>query len=404
MSQPSVAIVGAGPAGLMAADVLSQQGYAVQVFEQMPSAARKFLMAGKTGLNISHIEQIEAFIQRYDATTWVGPWVEKYDASWIRAWMQTLGIASYVGSSGRIFPVEMKAAPLLRAWLTRLQQQGVQFYYRHRCIDLIGQSLTLQNTRDAEVKKQSFDAVILACGAVSWQKLGSDGRWLAWMASDEVNPFQPSNAGVVRTWSEYMQPIFGQPLKGIRAWVETEENAVTGDIILTQYGFESGVIYRLNRALRVQGITSKKYVLNVDLLPQISYEQLVLRLIQYRKQSLNNRLRKTGLDAVKSALLKEIVDRGQWSNAEIMALHIKKLSIDLNGFRPIDEAISCAGGIKQTALSTELQLKSQPHVFCCGEMLDWDAPTGGYLLTACLASGRVAGHGVDRFLSQKSES
>ncbi|SDB81106.1 TIGR03862 family flavoprotein [Acinetobacter boissieri] len=398
MSRQSVAIVGAGPAGLMAAEVLSQHGYAVHVFEQMPSAARKFLMAGKTGLNISHAEPINDFIGRYDASDWLAPWVKKYDATWIQTWMLDLGISSYVGSSGRIFPVEMKAAPLLRAWLQRLQQHGVQFYYRHRCIDLSGNTLTLQTTRDEHIKDLSFDAIVLACGAISWQKLGSDGRWLHWLDAKQVTAFQASNAGVVRTWSDYMHPIFGQPLKGIRAWVDTEEHAVTGDIVITQYGLESGVVYRLNRELRAQALWSNTYTLSLDLLPNVSYEQLLRGLKQHKKQSLSNRLRKIGVDATKSTLLREVVDREHWHDAEKMAIHIKHLSIDLLGFRPIDEAISCAGGVMQTALTADLQLKSQPTVFCCGEMLDWDAPTGGYLLTACLASGRIAGHGVHNFL------
>lgn len=399
MSQKSIAIVGAGPAGLMAAEVLSQQGYAVYVFEHMPSAARKFLMAGKTGLNISHAEPINDFISRYDAPEWLAPWVRKYDARWIQSWMQDLGIASYVGSSGRIFPIEMKAAPLLRAWLRRLQQHGVQFYYRHRCINLSDHTLTLQTTRDEQVKQQSFDAIVLACGAISWQKLGSDGHWLQWFDAKQVTPFKASNAGVVCTWSDYMYPTFGQPLKGIRAWVSAEDNAVTGDIVITQYGLESGVIYRLNRELRAQEASSKTYILSLDLLPNMSYEQLLSGLKQLKKQSISNRLRKIGLDTTKSALLREVIDRTHWNDIEKIAAYIKHLRVELLGFRPIDEAISCTGGIKRNALTVDLQLKNQKNVFCCGEMLDWDAPTGGYLLTACLASGRIAGFGAHRLLS-----
>lgn len=399
MSQPSIAIVGAGPAGLMAAEVLSEKGYTVDVFEQMPSAARKFLMAGKTGLNISHAEPLDQFISRYDASDWLKPWLNECDSVWIRTWMSSLDIDSYIGSSGRIFPIQMKAAPLLRAWLKRLTERKVQLHYRHRCIDLSSSHLIVEHVQTKQRQKLQFDAIILACGAVSWQKLGSDGRWLSWLDKQSIQPFRPSNVGVVRSWSSYMVDQFGQPLKGIRAWVECSEKAITGDIVLTQYGLESGVIYRLNREMHEIIFEKNSHHLYLDLLPTVSEESIVARLMQHKKLSLSNRWRKVGLDQAKSALLREIVARADWNDAKKMAMYIKALFIRLEDFRPIDEAISCAGGIKRTALTDDLQLHSYPTVFCCGEMLDWDAPTGGYLLTACLASGRVAAQGVDRFLS-----
>ncbi|USA46197.1 TIGR03862 family flavoprotein [Acinetobacter sp. C26M] len=390
-----VAIIGAGPAGLMAAEVLSQYDYEIDVFEQKPSAARKFLMAGKTGLNISHAEPVDTFIQRYDHAAWLGPWVKQWDAQWIQSWMQGLGIESYVGSSGRIFPIEMKAAPLLRAWLKRLMNDGVRFHYRHRCIDLSENQLTIEN--QTQCFTATYDAIILACGAVSWSQLGSDGTWQQWLSKNEIEPFQASNAGVLKTWSPFMQECFGQPLKRVNAWVQSEQQT-HGDIIITHYGFESGVIYKLGRDLRAQLAQKKRLQLHLDLLPDVSIDQLEQKLQGNKKQSLTNLWRKAGLDTVKMNLLREIVGKSLWSDPKQMAQQIKQLSIPLDGFRPIEEAISCAGGVKQTAVSAQLQLQSNPYVFCCGEMLDWDAPTGGYLLTACFATGRAAAEGVNIFI------
>jgi uncharacterized flavoprotein (TIGR03862 family) len=391
-----VAIIGAGPAGLMAAEVLSQYDYQIEIFEQKPSAARKFLMAGKTGLNISHAEPIDTFIQRYDHAEWLNPWVRQWDAQWIQSWMLGLGIESYVGSSGRVFPIEMKAAPLLRAWLKRLADDGVKFHYRHRCIDLSNNQLTIQNQN--QQFNATYDAIILACGAVSWSQLGSDGAWQQWLSEHQIEAFQASNAGVLKAWSAFMQDCFGQPLKRVDAWVNAE-NKTHGDIVITHYGFESGVIYKLGRDLRDQ--KSQKQALNIhlDLLPDMTIEQLEKKLQANKKQSLTNVWRKAGLDSVKINLLREITDKNIWSDAKQMTQQIKQLNISLDGFRPIEEAISCAGGVKQIALSPQLQLRSNPYVFCCGEMLDWDAPTGGYLLTACFATGRAAGAGVHQYLA-----
>lgn len=399
MSIKRVAIVGAGPAGLMAADVLSQyKNYEIHVFEQKPSAARKFLMAGKTGLNISHAETFEQFIQRYDQVEWLRPWIEKWDAAWIQKWMQSLGIESYVGSSGRIFPVEMKAAPLLRAWLKHLVEQQVKFHYRHQVTDLKHQQLKMIDLKSNQINEQKFDAIILACGAVSWSRLGSDGAWQKWLSSSEIETFQPSNAGVVYPWSDYMQSVFGQPLKRVDAWVEPSVKT-QGDIVITHYGLESGLIYKQGRSLRQLIQQSQPLVMYLDLLPDQSIQQLVQKLQPSKKQSTANIWRKAGLDTAKSSLLREFVNKALWSDPEQLAQQIKHLKIELQGFRPIEEAISCAGGVKEQALTQDLQLKSHPSVFCCGEMLDWDAPTGGYLLTACFATGRAAGEGVHQYLS-----
>ncbi|OTG84881.1 TIGR03862 family flavoprotein [Acinetobacter sp. ANC 4648] len=400
MPNKSIAIIGAGPAGLMAAEVLSQFNYDVHVFEQKPSAARKFLMAGKTGLNISHAEPIQEFVQRYDQVEWLTPWIKKWDAGWIQNWMQDLGITSYVGSSGRIFPVEMKAAPLLRAWLKRLVEQQVQFHYRHQILDLNHQTLKIKNLAQNLEYEQDFDAIILACGAVSWSKLGSDGAWQHWLSQSELEPFQASNAGVERVWSSFMQPLFGEPLKRVDAWVYPQHKTA-GDIVISHYGLESGLIYKQGRALRERIKNQQPMQLYLDLLPDQSIEQLAKKLQPSKKQSLSNVWRKAGLDQVKAGLVRELVDKSVWNQPDSLAKQIKNLIVDFDGFRPIDEAISCAGGVKQDVLTERLQLKSNPYIFCCGEMLDWDAPTGGYLLTACFATGRAAAEGVHQYLAHK---
>ncbi|UXI51180.1 TIGR03862 family flavoprotein [Acinetobacter variabilis] len=394
-----IAIVGAGPAGLMAAEVLSQSDYEVHVFEQKPSAARKFLMAGKTGLNISHAELVEQFVQRYDQVDWLAPWIKRWDAVWIQNWMRDLGIEPYIGSSGRVFPTEMKAAPLLRAWLKRLTEYGIQFHYRHQILDLKNHQLQIHDLKNDHTFTENFDAIVLACGAVSWSKLGSDGKWQAWLDCSEIEPFQASNAGVEYPWSKFMQPIFGQPLKRVEAWVDGGDKTM-GDIVISHYGLESGLIYKQGRGLRQQLKQGQPMQLNLDLFPDQTVEQLAKKLQPSKKQSLNNIWRKAGLDGAKAALVRELVPKPLWQNATELAQQIKQLKIPLTGFRPIQEAISCAGGVKREVLSEQLQLKSNPHVFLCGEMLDWDAPTGGYLLTACFATGRAAAEGVQHYLAQ----
>ncbi|ENW85559.1 hypothetical protein F906_02372 [Acinetobacter pseudolwoffii] len=392
-----IAIVGAGPAGLMAAEVLSQFDYELHVYEQKPSAARKFLMAGKTGLNISHAEPVEQFVQRYDQVDWLSPWVKQWDAVWIQNWMQELGIEPYIGSSGRVFPTEMKAAPLLRAWLKRLASHGIQFHYRHKVSRLHQQQLELHDLKNNELRTEKFDAIILACGAISWSELGSDGAWQAWLKPDEIEVFQASNAGVEYPWSKFMQPVFGQPLKRVEAWVGQGEKTM-GDIVISHYGLESGLIYKQGRGLGEQLKQSQQMQLSLDLFPDQSVGQLAKKLQPTKKQSLSNVWRKAGLDGAKAALVRELVAKTWWQDAAELAKQIKHLTIPLTGFRPIEEAISCAGGVKREVLSEQLQLKSNPYVFLCGEMLDWDAPTGGYLLTACFATGRAAGQGVHQFL------
>lgn len=394
MPSKRVVIVGAGPAGLACAEVLSELGdYNITIYEQKPSAARKFLMAGKTGLNISHAEDLDHFISRYDHANWLRPMLETCNAETIQAWMKGLGIESYIGSSGRIFPNEMKAAPLLRAWLRRLQDRGVKFRYRHQVLAIQNQSLTVLDLVQQQQNHITADAIVLACGAVSWPQLGSDGKWQNWLESCMIQPFSASNVGVLVNWSEYLQPIFGQPLKRIQAWVAGQVPQF-GEMVISHYGLEGGLVYRCNRDLREAMQTQSHAILYLDLLPDLSQEQILQKLQQGKKQSLNTLWQKIGLDKTKIALIRDVISKNDWNDPLKMAQHIKQIAVQIQGFRPIEEAISCAGGIRLDALNEHLMLKNSPYIFACGEMLDWDAPTGGYLLTACLATGRAVAQGV----------
>lgn len=392
-----VAIIGAGPAGLACAEVLAERGDVdITIYEQKPSAARKFLMAGKTGLNISHNEPLTDFIDRYDHAEWLRPMVEAFHAEHIQAWMQGLGIESYIGSSGRIFPNEMKAAPLLRAWLKRLQNQGVTFNYRHQVSHIQDGEISFIKLTNNQTITEQVDAIVLACGAVSWSQLGSDGRWQSWLDDAQIEPFQASNVGVCVAWSDFMQAHFGQPLKRIRAWAEGDAPQF-GEMVISHYGLEGGLVYRCNRALREQ-LKSKNgssATLYLDLLPALSQSELLEKLLHGKKLSLNTLWQRIGLDKTKIALIRDVVAKSDWNDHAKMAQHIKQLAINVQGFRPIEEAISCAGGIKQDALDENLKLKNSRAIYACGEMLDWDAPTGGYLLTACMASGRWVGEHLD---------
>jgi len=396
-----VAVIGAGAAGLMAAEVLSQAGVAVDIYEHKPSAARKILMAGKGGLNITHSEALARFIQRYDAPEWLQPMIDGFPPSAIVAWMAGLGIDSYVGTSGRMFPAEMKAAPLVRAWLARLKQAGVQFFYRHRWLGWDEQGQQVFARADGSQFSKAYAATILAVGGGSWSRLGSDGQALDWLAEHSVDlqPLQASNCGVQVAWSPFVKALAGQPLKRVQAWL-TDVEPVLSDAMLTEYGLEGGLLYALSRPIRQQLNTRGQAEIFFDVLPNISQPELQDRLQPKAKQSQTNLWRKAGLDSVKSALIREILAKSAWSDPVQVAALAKRLPIKISALQPMDEAISTAGGVRQSALDTCLMLKQQAGVFCCGEMLDWDAPTGGYLLTACFASGRWAGHGVLAWLQQ----
>lgn len=378
----------------MAADVLSASGMSVDVYEAKPSVGRKFLMAGKGGLNITHSEPMSDFIRRYDKPDWLKPMIDEFDAQRIVAWMENLGVPSFVGSSGRIFPTQMKAAPLLRRWLSQLKKRGVRVYCRHTWQGFTDEGYLRFTTMDGE-KRVASDTTILALGGGSWASLGSDGAWVSILAAKGVaiTPLLPSNCGFKVTWSPFMQSHFGKPLKNVSGWVgECEKKE--GEAVLTTYGIEGGLVYALSRPLREEVLEQGFAMLYLDLLPHISEEQLVLRLAPSGKQSTDNTWRKAGLDGVKAALIREELPKNRWSDASCIAACAKKYPIQLTGMQPIEEAISTAGGVMREALTEHLMLCNLPNVFCAGEMLDWDAPTGGYLLTACFASGAYAAKGV----------
>lgn len=393
-----VMIIGAGAAGLMAAEVIAAAGVPVCVYDHKPSAARKVLMAGKGGLNITHSEPLAAFVQRYDQADWLAPMIHAFDAQAIQDWMRGLGISSYIGTSGRVFPEEMKAAPLVRAWIARLKAQGVEFFYRHRWLgwNEAGQQLMADAT--GHIQQIDASALVLAVGGGSWAALGSDGQALAWLAEQgiQINPLVASNGGVQVAWSPFVQALAGQPLKRVSAWV-AGQTPIQSDAVVSGYGLEGGLIYACSRAIRQELAQAGQATLYLDLLPNVSEQALASRLTAHPKDSLSNRWRKAGLDAVKSALIRDLLPKADWTDPSKVAQLAKQLPICINGLQPMDEAISTAGGVAIDQLDEHLMLRGQQGVFCCGEMLDWDAPTGGYLLTACFATGRQAGAGVLRW-------
>lgn len=398
MKSKHVAIIGAGPAGLMAADVLCAHGVQVDVFEAKASVGRKFLMAGKGGLNITHSEPLADFIKRYDQAHWLKPMLEKFDAKKIVAWMDSLGISSFIGTSGRIFPTEMKAAPLLRRCLSDLKKRGVRIHCNHYWEGFTPEGSLRFATADGE-KLISSDATVLALGGASWPSLGSDGAWVNILARKNIaiSPLLPSNCGFKTTWSHYMDPYFGMPLKNVLGWVKNDSGEIqksSSEAILTSYGIEGGLVYALSRPLREELITHGEATLYLDLLPYVTIAQLTALLAPSGKQSINNIWRKAGLDSVKIALIREGLPKDKWSNPDCVASFTKEYPIKLTGMQPIEEAISTAGGVKREALTEDLMLRNLPNVYCAGEMLDWDAPTGGYLLAASFASGRFAAKGI----------
>ncbi len=409
---PTVAVIGGGPAGLMAAEVLSQAGLRVNLYDAMPSVGRKFLMAGKGGLNISHAEPFDTFLSRYDAhCAAIEPLLTAFTPDALIAWVHQLGIETFVGSSGRIFPTDMKAAPLLRAWLRRLRESGVNFNMRHHWL---GWSADNSNelcfaTPNGNLSIQA-DAVVLALGGGSWARLGSTGAWVTVLTEHgiEVAPLKPANCGFDADWSEYFQTRFaGQPLKSVQATFTTPRGATVvqrGDIIITQHGLEGGLIYTLSALIRDALAEQGVAVIYLDLAPDKDLTDLINRLSQARgKDSMANHLRKRiGIDGIKAGLLREILTIHDFDDPVKLCQFIKALPLKLLATRPLDEAISSAGGVTFATLDDRLMSHSRAGVFCAGEMLDWEAPTGGYLLTACFASGRAAGLGVLAWLQESN--
>ena len=381
MPQPDALVIGAGPAGLMAAEALAKTGAQVLVVEAKPTVARKFLMAGKSGLNVTKDEDWETFVTRYD-TPHLRPILKDFGPRQVQDWCRALGQDVYTGSSGRVFPVAMKASPLLRAWLQRLTSQGVELRTRWRWTGFDGAALTF----DTPSGPQSLTpkVTILALGGASWQRLGSDGAWVPWLREKgvRITPWRPANMGFRVDWSPHMAPYFGSPVKGIALIAGPHRER--GEFIISAKGVEGGGIYGIYKYLR------DSLPLALDLLPDLAQDEITRRLARMKPgESTANRLRKLGLDKTQIALVME------FARTEPFA-HLKHLYIPLQGPRPLDEAISVAGGVAWNAVTEDLELKALPNTFVAGEMLDWEAPTGGYLLTACWATGLWAGQAAAR--------
>lgn len=405
-----VAIIGGGPAGLMAAEIIAAAGIAVDIYDAMPSVGRKFLLAGVGGMNITHAETFKDFVGRYgEAASWLKTYLDQFDADALRAWVHGLGIDTFVGTSGRVFPKDMKAAPLLRAWLHRLRSLGVSIHPRHRWLGWSNEGELIIEQRTGESGARLLikpAACLLALGGGSWQRLGSDGAWVPLLRAKNiaVHELAPSNCGFETPWSQKLRDEFaGQPLHTLGVNTKDPHGnviALRGEAILSSYGIEGSVIYALSSPLRKQLEKTGKAELWLDLLPDHSLEWVVKQLQKPRgKNSISNFLRKQlNLPPVKMALLRELTDKTIFEQPLELARALKNLRLVLVGTRPIDEAISCAGGVAAPSLTPELMLKNFAGVFCAGEMLDWEAPTGGYLLTACFATGRAAGLGIVNYV------
>ncbi len=396
-------IIGGGPSGLMAAEVLAQRGISIDLFDAMPSPGRKFLLAGKGGMNITHDEPFEAFCRRYGARqAEMRRYLDVFPPKAIRDWMNGLGIASFVGSSGRVFPVGMKAAPLLRAWTHSLRGAGVRFHPRHRWRAIA----TADNRRyclafetpDGE-RHIEADAVVFALGGGSWPKLGSDGAWVPLLEQLQVSvaPLRPANCGFDVDWSPHLREHFaGQPVKNVAATTGDNQASCRGEFIITETGVEGGLIYALSAPLRDAIGADGAATLNIDLLPHMDLTRVIAEIAHPRgSRSLSSHLHsRLGLKGTKAALLRECLPKETFSDPQALGVAIKTLPLRLTAPRPLAEAISSAGGVRFEALDENLGLREVPGLFCAGEMLDWEAPTGGYLLTGCLATGRAAGQGV----------
>ena len=415
----NVIVVGGGPAGLMAAEVLSEAGVAVHVHDAMPTVGRKFLLAGKGGLNLTHSEPADVFASRFGARRQqIAALLQDFDPTQLRAWAKTLGVDTFVGSSGRVFPVDMKAAPLLRGWLHRLRHPGtgqaVQFHMRHRWCGwdedasegVQGTSLRFETPQGS--LQARADAVVLALGGGSWARLGSDGVWVGWLQKRgvAVAPLLPSNCGfdLPGGWSaHFMDRFAGQPFKSVAIHFTTSDGVSfrrKGEFVASATGVEGSLIYAASSLLRDEILAHGAATFHLDLLPDMPPERVLAEVRHPRgSRSLSSHLKgRLHLDGIKAAILHELLSKEQLHEPATLASAIKALPVALAAARPIDEAISSAGGVRFEAMDENLMLRQVPGVFCAGEMLDWEAPTGGYLLSACFASGRRAGHGVLRHL------
>ncbi|RXZ36486.1 TIGR03862 family flavoprotein [Oxalobacteraceae bacterium CAVE-383] len=407
----SVAVIGGGPAGLMAAEVLAQGGMQVDLYDAMPSVGRKFLLAGKGGMNITHAEAMPAFVTRYRGRQkQIAPLLAGFTPDILRTWIAGLGIDTFVGSSNRVFPTDMKAAPLLRNWLHRLRESGVRFHMRHRWTGWDEQKggNMLRFATPAGQTSVQHDAVVLALGGGSWPRLGSDGAWtgLLQQRGVDIAPLQPANCGFEVPWSEYFRArCTGQAVKSIAVTCTDPHGAVIhkqGEFVVSDYGVEGSLIYALSAPLRDAIAESGSARIMLDLMPDWSVQRVLAEVARPRgARSLSSHLQsRLSLTGVKAGLLRELAMPAEFKEASRLAERIKALPLTLTAPRPLEEAISSAGGVRFEALDAGLMLHALPGVFCAGEMLDWEAPTGGYLLTACFAAGRAAGLGALEWLSK----
>ena len=405
---PTVAVIGGGPAGLMAAEILSQGGVQVDLYDAMPSVGRKFLLAGVGGMNITHSEPFAVFLSRYGARAEpVKPLLEAFPPDALCEWIRGLGVETFVGSSGRVFPKDMKAAPLLRAWLHRLREAGVRFHVRHRWQGWTDDGALHFANPQGELNVDA-DAVVLALGGGSWAKLGSDGAWVPLLSQGgiDVATLLPSNCGfdVANGWSTHLRTRFaGQPLKTVALRFTDavgQPHERRGELMLSDTGIEGSLVYALSAPLRDTIAAQGAVTVQLDLAPDKTPERVMAEVAHPRgARSLSSHLQsRAGIKGAKMALLRELLSPDRLNDPAQLAHAIKSLPITLVAPRPLDEAISSAGGVRFDALDEQLMLRQLPGVFCAGEMLDWEAPTGGYLLTACFASGRAAGQGALKYL------
>lgn len=413
--RPRVAVVGGGPAGLMSAEVLVDAGLPVDLYDAMPSVGRKFLLAGKGGLNLTHGEPMAAFLDRFgERREQLAPMLAQFGPAALRTWAAGLGVQTFVGSSGRVFPVDLKAAPLLRAWLHRLRAAGLRLHMRHHWVGWGESGRTALRFEAAQGEVEvTADAVLLALGGASWPQLGSDGKWQALLQERgvELAPLQPSNCGfdvqrqgadgqVLPGWSEHFRSRHaGQPLKNVALSLRGpggRQFASPGEFVVTETGVEGSLVYAASSMAREQTSAHGHAEVLVDLLPARNAQFVIDEVTRPRgSRSLSTHLKsRLGIDGVKAALLHELLPRAQFADLVGLAAAIKALPLTLAAARPIGEAISSAGGVRFEALDRHLMLRAAPGVFCAGEMLDWEAPTGGYLLQACFATGAAAGRGV----------